>query len=762
MSHRLIFASKSRTQTAALSVSTAVLLLASSASAAELDFNVASGNYTAASNWIDTTNPVPVPAAAAPTVADNVWVRNNGTLTISSNVEARKIKVGWTRVITNPDYDNNGVVDAADYVLWRKGGPLLNDATPADVGPDDYDFWRYRFGGMPLSENIGQAGTLNWTDGEITGPASTGANLGGPDIRVGRHQIVNGVSVEVPGTMVQNGPNTRLILPYGDGTNGSVLTIGEAGTGAFSNNPISSYTLMNGTIGTGVSSSSFTGSQGTNNNNGILVRNGTFTMTGGSIIDSTQEIFAASPTAQRFLTVATQAGGGEGNEAVSTANLSGGNINSLGGIRVGTANHSKGIVNISGTVNIVTGGDTSLGYQPNTGGINGTGVMNMSGGTFQVGRTDPNPNNGNAAYDLAGRFHVGDRGKGTLNMSGGTINVTRNVVVGNETAYQEGSSIPKTFGSAINMTGGTITTGGLEMRRTERLATPDPTLPEGVYSASIIVDGPTASFITTGLGNSPNSVIGNAGKALFEIRQGTAVLGGGGATVELGATAASSATINVKGGKLTFGGRVNRANLSSTAPDVNLTGGTLEFNNTTSTGTHIFYADLNNEGSKLVAKPNALQLVQVGSTSPNIPANFAMTSGSWDLEIGAHNVFTGADSFNIPNGTASLAGGTLNISYLPGFTPNVNEVFRIVRASQGTTLNSGAVTITGADAGNWALQEVLISGVDEEIQLKYIGPSAGLGSGLGSAAVPEPSSAVLVLFVALGLIGRRAARRHAA
>ncbi len=43
------------------------------------------------------------------------------------------------------DYNGNGVVEAADYVLWRNGGPLLNDATPG-VQPADYDVWRAHFG----------------------------------------------------------------------------------------------------------------------------------------------------------------------------------------------------------------------------------------------------------------------------------------------------------------------------------------------------------------------------------------------------------------------------------------------------------------------------------------------------------------------------------------------------------------------------------------------------------------------------------------
>jgi autotransporter-associated beta strand protein len=43
------------------------------------------------------------------------------------------------------DYNANGVVDAPDYVVWRKGGTLFNDFTPG-VQPSDYDFWRSRMG----------------------------------------------------------------------------------------------------------------------------------------------------------------------------------------------------------------------------------------------------------------------------------------------------------------------------------------------------------------------------------------------------------------------------------------------------------------------------------------------------------------------------------------------------------------------------------------------------------------------------------------
>jgi hypothetical protein len=45
------------------------------------------------------------------------------------------------------DYNGNGVVDMADYVLWRNGGPLQNEVNSVGtVDSTDYDAWRARFG----------------------------------------------------------------------------------------------------------------------------------------------------------------------------------------------------------------------------------------------------------------------------------------------------------------------------------------------------------------------------------------------------------------------------------------------------------------------------------------------------------------------------------------------------------------------------------------------------------------------------------------
>jgi hypothetical protein len=55
------------------------------------------------------------------------------------------------------DYNNSGTVDAADYVIWRNGGPLQNEgASPGEIDQEDYNFWRSRFG---MGAGLGAAGT---------------------------------------------------------------------------------------------------------------------------------------------------------------------------------------------------------------------------------------------------------------------------------------------------------------------------------------------------------------------------------------------------------------------------------------------------------------------------------------------------------------------------------------------------------------------------------------------------------------------------
>src|SRR5262249_17894943 len=52
------------------------------------------------------------------------------------------------------DYNNDGVVDAADYVYWRRGSRLHNEiATIGLSTPEDYAEWRAHFGNSKSDAN---------------------------------------------------------------------------------------------------------------------------------------------------------------------------------------------------------------------------------------------------------------------------------------------------------------------------------------------------------------------------------------------------------------------------------------------------------------------------------------------------------------------------------------------------------------------------------------------------------------------------------
>ena len=62
------------------------------------------------------------------------------------------------------DYNNNGTVDAADYVVWRDNqntnNTLQNNSLPGPIGQAHYDQWRANFGKASAVGAIGQAGDV--------------------------------------------------------------------------------------------------------------------------------------------------------------------------------------------------------------------------------------------------------------------------------------------------------------------------------------------------------------------------------------------------------------------------------------------------------------------------------------------------------------------------------------------------------------------------------------------------------------------------
>jgi hypothetical protein len=71
-------------------------------------------------------------------VPDNILSDNNGGVSVLVQLVGDGVPA---------DYNSDGAVDAADYVVWRDGQPLANEvATLGSVTAEDYTAWRARFG----------------------------------------------------------------------------------------------------------------------------------------------------------------------------------------------------------------------------------------------------------------------------------------------------------------------------------------------------------------------------------------------------------------------------------------------------------------------------------------------------------------------------------------------------------------------------------------------------------------------------------------
>jgi len=108
------------------------------------------GTYTFA--YVDVTSASGVSISGTFAIGTNAAPIGNGS-GLKLTLDGQLVSLAQVK----GDYNGNGLVDAADYVLWRNGGPLQNDPT-AGAQPADYDFWRSQFG---ASAGVGAtAGTV--------------------------------------------------------------------------------------------------------------------------------------------------------------------------------------------------------------------------------------------------------------------------------------------------------------------------------------------------------------------------------------------------------------------------------------------------------------------------------------------------------------------------------------------------------------------------------------------------------------------------
>jgi hypothetical protein len=103
--------------------------------------NVDTGQIKGYDAWVD--------AGFVP-LTFQIYINKNGRFgdpTFAWTVYMDNFRVGRFPAGVPGDYDGNGAVDAADYVVWRNGGPLVNEvADPGTVSAADYAEWRARFG----------------------------------------------------------------------------------------------------------------------------------------------------------------------------------------------------------------------------------------------------------------------------------------------------------------------------------------------------------------------------------------------------------------------------------------------------------------------------------------------------------------------------------------------------------------------------------------------------------------------------------------
>lgn len=86
-----------------------------------------------------------------------IQLNNQGGAAWFDNASLVRLTAAAAPVVTG-DYNNNGTVDAADYTLWRDGGPLQNEGVTIGFNtPEDFTFWKSRFGATSSSAALSSA-----------------------------------------------------------------------------------------------------------------------------------------------------------------------------------------------------------------------------------------------------------------------------------------------------------------------------------------------------------------------------------------------------------------------------------------------------------------------------------------------------------------------------------------------------------------------------------------------------------------------------
>jgi hypothetical protein len=168
-----------------------------------------SENFNDATNWTPAVFPNAIESYLIQDARTAIFSSGNtslGELTVSHDSFGRLRMTGGSLTLLNQDaplevgrerfpkgkqgdYNNNGIVDAADYVVWRDtlGEFVINFGDGADgdesgiIDEGDYDFWRARFGLVTKGGEVIMTGSSTLTtNGAVIGRRSKGLLSVGP------------------------------------------------------------------------------------------------------------------------------------------------------------------------------------------------------------------------------------------------------------------------------------------------------------------------------------------------------------------------------------------------------------------------------------------------------------------------------------------------------------------------------------------------------------------------------------------------------
>jgi autotransporter-associated beta strand protein len=667
-------------------------------------------------------------------------------------------------------------------------------------------------------------GTVQWNTGTNwdtdTAPNGQGAQAIFPNSPSGNMTVQLGAAITVGSIDVTNS-STSNNFSLNNGTGGSLTFDATSGNALFTMGGTNANT-NNVTVGASVSLTDTL--QFTNNNTAITgSATGTFTGTmtgGGGLIKNGPGGLSLSTVAKAYT--------GE-----TTVNQ--------GRLRFTSSGQLTG----TSAVTVNSGGQLFLDASGGTWAFGPSGASNITiNGPGDGATLGAITNRGSGTNTLSNPIILGS--DSTIDVNAGTLQLNGAVSgTGNLTKSGTGGLLLATANNYVGTT--TINAGRIEVQNATSLSSGNVMVASG---GELVFTGASANFTfnnpisISGIGGSNNGAIAALNSAAPTIAAPVTLTGNSQITVagssSITYSNASSLTgtdvnLTVQGGAPSgsgTGGTISGAVTLGSGSLTKLQGGTWRLNNPAgnsySGGTTLGTSGGSNAGRLIVNNTSGSgtgsgdvtihtgSLGGTGIVTGNVTVNSTgrigpgesaglLTVGNVTFESGSFlDIELGGTDFGPPiqydrlsaTGTATVNGGTLNVTLLPGFTPAINDTFHVLTAAGGLTgvqftpmlpplmtgqwqttytsnylelkvVNAGGTpgdwngdgSVNAADYVTWRNDPDNHGGPGGyDTWRQNFGNPPGSGAGLGGSAVPEPASIALVLLGVAAVAGRRRGR----